>query len=191
MRGVRSALSGPRSLGAQIATAVQAGGDYRFLRIRKQGDKKRLLFRLLLADDEGLNYHELPLAKRPDGKVVAIDIYVYMSGETLSTTVRRMYLPLVAKRKQSSLARLAKKETDLISHIDKLQRMQRDVSRLVRPRALMHCSLSVPGRPIEASAWGRWRPKKSQTRSPRCLRVVSDQPGLCSPSLASVSSPPW
>ena len=123
VRGIKKALDRTPSLAGQIVQAVQAGGSYQYLRTRHRAASKRVLFRLTLPDDNGINYHELILAKRPDGRIKALDIYVYASGETFSTTLRRIYLPVVAKQKRSLLAKLAKKESDFVSHVDKLQRM--------------------------------------------------------------------
>lgn len=89
IEGIRAAGSHskaqlPNTLGAQ----VKQGGSYKFLRIRSGPEGKRLLFRLL-GTNGGVNYHEIMLGHQ-EGKVVGTDIYIYMSGETMPETIRRM-----------------------------------------------------------------------------------------------------
>ena len=108
------------SLGTQIGQQVQAGGTYRFLRARGTPEKRTVLFRL--AGNDGLNYHELHLA--PDaatGEPRVVDIHVMLSGELMSATFRRLFLPIVAEANKGRVARLLKGEEDLIKHSGEIQ----------------------------------------------------------------------
>ena len=79
----------------QIVGNVEAGGSYDFLRIRMVDDSPRPLFRLLTPDG-ALNYHEYILVRREDGKLEVEDVYIYLSGETISQTIRRILIPVLA-----------------------------------------------------------------------------------------------
>ncbi len=84
--GAQRNMQLPNTLGAQI----KEGGSYKFLRIRSGSDGKRVVFRLLGANG-GLNYHEMTLGRR-ENKVVATDMYIFFSGETMPQSVRQMAL---------------------------------------------------------------------------------------------------
>lgn len=75
------------SLSEGLKQKVDEGGSYVLLRHRKH----RPLYRLVTA--EGLNYHEMLPA---DGGGTYVDIYIGISGEWISETVRRVYASFVA-----------------------------------------------------------------------------------------------
>jgi len=80
--------------GQQIAAAIKEEGSYTFLRV--QAEPLRARFRLLLPGG-GVNYHDLTLTKR--GKRISIvDVYVYISGEALTVTLRRAFRMAVASQ---------------------------------------------------------------------------------------------
>ena len=68
---------------SQVAANVSDGG-YQLVHVYASDGKRHLLFRLF--GKSGLNYHDYSLIKR-DGVVKADDVYVYVSGEDMSTTV--------------------------------------------------------------------------------------------------------
>ena len=74
--------------------------------------------------DAGVNYHEMVLAKRPDGEIKAIDVYVYLSGEMASTTMRRVFLALFAHWRRRGI-RLDSKDSEFLAHAETLKRMTR------------------------------------------------------------------
>jgi len=74
-------------LGQMIVQRMGAHGAYRFLRLLQRDGSMRALFRL--NGPTGLNYHELILIRKPDGQVRIADMYVMVSGELLSQTIRR------------------------------------------------------------------------------------------------------
>jgi hypothetical protein len=74
-----------------IANELATGGSYELLRIHNVGQRRHALFRLLQPEMRGVSYHDYVLARRDDGVVMAVDIYVLPSGELLSDTVRRAF----------------------------------------------------------------------------------------------------
>ena len=94
--GLKKGINGPGGFSHTLAKAVAGGGSYKWLRTRrnKQGDTT-VLFRLMGADG-ALNYHELTIVSRPKGAVVATDIYVLLTGESLVETLQRIYMMLAA-----------------------------------------------------------------------------------------------
>jgi hypothetical protein len=74
----------PNTLGA----IIKHGGSYKFIRIRSGPEGKRLLFRLL-GSNGAFNYHEIIVGKTTS-RVVGRDMYIYMTGEKASKSIRRM-----------------------------------------------------------------------------------------------------
>lgn len=109
---VKGALSG-FSFGEQIASAIREEGSYTFLRV--QAEPLRVRFRLLLPGG-GVNYHDLTLAKNGMGRLSITDVYVYISGEALSVTLRRAFRLGVASQKAG--------DKDFLKMADSLKRAQ-------------------------------------------------------------------
>lgn len=104
------------SLGQQVIEQAAKGGSYRLLRVRTQGDEKRALFRFLFPQ-AGVNYYDLILVRQPDGKVKAVDIYVFASAERVSKTFRRAFIPLAAEASKSVLAKLTGEENEYVKNL--------------------------------------------------------------------------
>jgi hypothetical protein len=81
---VDGALSTIKSgeLTRQIVTSLGDKGTYELVKQYEKDNHQHLIFRLY---NEQLNYHDLELIKKGD-KVKVADIFIYVSGENLSTT---------------------------------------------------------------------------------------------------------
>jgi hypothetical protein len=121
-KGVKQTFHAQNDFGRRVVEAVQGGGSYRLLRVHDKGAEKLALFRMVLAGG-GVNYHDMTLALGPDGKVRAADVYVFLTAEKLSETLRRSFLPLAAEESKSLLAKLTGAESDFIKNIDKFGRI--------------------------------------------------------------------
>lgn len=86
-----SGLKG-RGVDEQILDMVNGGGSYRFLHARVIDDSPRAMFRLVTPQG-GFNYHEYRLEPTTDG-FVAGDVWIALSGETLSQSIHRSMLSL-------------------------------------------------------------------------------------------------
>jgi tetratricopeptide (TPR) repeat protein len=84
--------------GAQIIKATQDGGTYKLLRLHTVDGKPRALFRLIDAAG-GLNYHDYSLARFPDGSVSMEDVYIFLTAEPLSRTIRTLMIPALTASK--------------------------------------------------------------------------------------------
>ena len=58
-----------------------------------EADLPTVMFRLKQTKPDALNYHRFLLARNAAGEVVADDIYVFLSGENMSESIRRAWLP--------------------------------------------------------------------------------------------------
>jgi tetratricopeptide (TPR) repeat protein len=74
-----------------IVRAVRDGGSYRLVRIDQSADAEPApVFRLL--SQNSLNYHTLRLGRDGQGRLRVVDVDVFVSGEALSYTMRRMLM---------------------------------------------------------------------------------------------------
>lgn len=87
--------------GTAIAKEIESTGSYELLRVRQVAGKQRALFRLI--SPGGVNYHDMELAPARDGKGQrVVDVFVFLSGEWLSDTMRRGFLPVMAHEKRGA-----------------------------------------------------------------------------------------
>ena len=106
-QGVRRGLD----LGTRLNGIVAKGGSYNLLKLHRQGDEIRALYRLQA--EGGLNYHDIILVKK-DGRVRIADIYVFISGEYMSATMRRPVLPVITRHEKSPLTKLLTGESEYV-----------------------------------------------------------------------------
>ena len=95
-RGILSTLSG------NLLNNLSAG-DYRFLSVEETPEGATAHMRLIPADGS-LNYHRLTIGRNAGQQPVAVDVYVYVSGEPLSHTLGRMVGQLSGGSDANSLA---------------------------------------------------------------------------------------
>ena len=93
---LRDGLAGPNSFFDTLVKNVAAGGSYKWLHTRrtKQGETTAI-FRLLQPEG-GMNYQEMKIVSMPHGAVVATDVFVIMTGESLSETLGRTLKAMLA-----------------------------------------------------------------------------------------------
>jgi tetratricopeptide (TPR) repeat protein len=94
LAGVATSLR-QASFGQQILQGIKGDGSYQLLRIRTVDGRPRPLFRMIHSEG-ALNYHDYALARHKDGEVVTEDMFVFVNGEPLSQTVRRLVIPALA-----------------------------------------------------------------------------------------------
>ena len=120
--GMMQSFNSGGSLIDQIVAEIQKGGSYSLLRNHEQDGEQRVLFRLIQGEG-GVNYHDMVIAKQPGGAVRVIDMYIFMSGELFSRTLRRAFLPLAAEESKSVLEKLTQQENDFLKHFGKYEKM--------------------------------------------------------------------
>jgi len=126
-------LKGTASFQEAILKAVADGGSYKLLRVRQVGAQRHAIFRLLAGGN--VNYHDLWLSTGPRG-VRINDIYVYMSGETLSESFRRGWLPVAAEANKGLVDRLVGPENEFIRSASQWREVQRLLKEGKRQEAL-------------------------------------------------------
>ena len=106
-----------------VLAGCREGGDYRFVRIINRNDQKTLLFRLTLPEAEGLNYHEMILA-RGNGEAPQIaDLLVWKTGQRLSGTFRMANLESLVEA-AGETARLSEQDQLCVQQMSKLREMR-------------------------------------------------------------------
>jgi hypothetical protein len=131
-KGVRS-RSGSMLAERLVATLEQEQGSYTFLRLLP-GQPRRALFRCV--SGAGVNYHELLLTRGARGEVVYTDVYIHLSGELLSDTLRRAYLAGVAQESRGVLDELMGKEVAYVKHMPQIKRLAELVQQRQHAQAL-------------------------------------------------------
>lgn len=126
----KSLLAGAASVGGQfggqLTKAVKEGGSYSVLRVRTVDGRPRVLMRLL-GGEGAVNYHEFTLIRYPDQQIATEDVYIYLSGEPLTQTLRRLVLGIMAELNKGAFSKLAGEEQVLTKHMGDLTKMSRMV----------------------------------------------------------------
>ena len=85
--GIKKGLQ-QRNLSREIFSSIGDDGLYEFLKQYEKEGHQHIIFRLY--GQSGINYHDFELVKY-DNKISARDIYIYLSGENLSTTMAQIF----------------------------------------------------------------------------------------------------
>lgn len=110
-----------------LATLAGAeGGDMHFLRMRRIESDATLLFRVVTSD--GLDYYEFRLGRRASGELAISDTFTFLSGEWLSETLRRFYVPSAAEQSKDSRASMSAKDRALADHVKQFSEFGQAVS---------------------------------------------------------------
>ena len=104
-------------LANRIVKTVLEGGSYKLVRIETPAGQAPVpMFRLLNKDS--INYHHLTLARDDAGAVKIVDVDVFISGEPMSKTMRRLILPALAEAQKG-------KADDVVKPLADVAAMQR------------------------------------------------------------------
>ena len=142
MQGMREG-GGLTNLSSEIIGTVQRGGDYTFVRMIQKGDELRPLFRLVLPDSGGMNYHELIVTVDASRQPRIADIDVHLSGELLSQSIRRLVLPAVAAEDSGILAKLTGAESEFLNNVATLKKIS-ELNKEQKPQEAMALFASLP-----------------------------------------------
>lgn len=114
-KGMLSKLETENSFLNQVHQAISQGGSYRLLRVHEVDGRRRALVRLMVPEG-GVNYHDFVLSKGSNGQCRGIDVHLFLSGEFLSTTMKRMMLVLTGGQDRGLLGRLTGQNQLLVKH---------------------------------------------------------------------------
>lgn len=110
-RGGMAELKRSGGMISRINADIKKGGSYKCLRISVDGKEPYVIFRLKLPRGGGVNYHQLFLERNLDGKVIANDMFVFLSAERISETFHRSWIP-VAKEQLKTTDQKRNTETE-------------------------------------------------------------------------------
>jgi tetratricopeptide (TPR) repeat protein len=108
------------TLGGQICESLRNGGSYHFLHGHAVAGQQRALFRMI-ASNAGVNYHDIVLARFPDGQIGVADIHSLATGEMISQTVRRLLIPAISLANSGLLARLTGKDKEYMANFERIK----------------------------------------------------------------------
>ncbi len=108
----------------KIVDQTKEGGSYHLLRVLNVKGDPQPLFRMVLAQG-GVNYHQLVLGHDKQGNIRIVDMGVFTSGELMSETLRRSFIPVVAQANRGILARLAGSESEYMQSAPQILQMEK------------------------------------------------------------------
>ncbi|RYY22178.1 MAG: hypothetical protein EOP41_07485, partial [Sphingobacteriaceae bacterium] len=97
---------------AEIIKSLGTNGTYQFVKAYEKGGHQHIVFRLY--GDGGLNYHDFELVKYTN-KVMAKDIFIYITGEPLSKTMAQVYSTALQEASANGDAALSQYSKALIA----------------------------------------------------------------------------
>ena len=109
---------------APVCATTEAGGSYRFLRLKTDGGRKLPVFRLR-QPTPGVNYHELALGEDSAGELRISDVYIYASGQWLSETLRFALLRESAGSRPKWWSSLTEAEKAVVTHGQAIKQIQK------------------------------------------------------------------
>lgn len=93
-----------------------------YLRMREKDGQRFAIFHL--RSDNGLTYYEWYLDKYPGDVVKAWDCEVYVSGERMSQTLRRLWTPAVASLDEEVRKHMGKRNRELAANMPKMTQLR-------------------------------------------------------------------
>jgi hypothetical protein len=120
-KGLKSSIDSDTGFAAQLVKNSQQGGKFDFLRTRRNHGRQVVLFRMIQPSETGgVGYFEFVPKRFADGKIRAVDLYVFSTGEFISTTLRHALLPVIADLSRNFLSKLVIGEQAYVKDFPKL-----------------------------------------------------------------------
>jgi hypothetical protein len=102
--GFTNSAKNVTSIGKRVLKDIsENSAAYSFLRLHEVSGESRALFRIKSKD--GLNYHDLVLVEGGPHGARIVDIYIYISGELFSETLRKLYFQAFVQTNRNALQR--------------------------------------------------------------------------------------
>ncbi len=108
----RDAQDADTGFSGQVVRSATRGGSYTLVKIHEVGAETRAMFRMVLPEDGGFNYHDYVLG-RVGGQLKATDVYIYGAGELLTSTMRRAMIISAASQGPEWLKGLTGRDLDM------------------------------------------------------------------------------
>jgi len=119
-RGIKNEVDGDIH---PVVGALEPGLRYKPLRVRYKAGRPEVVSRVIFPVDGGVTYQELPLGRRADGAVLAVDLYRYSTGEYLSRSFRRFVLASLARTNPAVLTNLSVAEREFLHNLETDERL--------------------------------------------------------------------
>jgi len=120
-------------IGKLFTENVRRCGKFKFIRLHKEGDETRALFRMLV--EGGFNYFDIVLSSR-DGATKIVDVYIFSAGELLSESMSRETLAILGHGDKRVAALLSQTERDYTQYLPKVRAIRGAMRRHDPDRAL-------------------------------------------------------
>ncbi len=143
-----------REMSTLITSQIEDGGSYTIIDTSAEEGRAHVLFRLEQSNG-GFNYHDILLEESQDA-FVGKEIRIAVSGENLSTTLRRSLVPLLAAESSTFLGFSAESTAELTS---------------IEQVAEMSNALAAGDYPLVLSSYQRLSEATKKTISPQLMRV--------------------
>jgi hypothetical protein len=119
-KGFAKGVAEKITIGSQIVNELSDRDNFEFIKHYEKDKRHHLVYRLYMDKDGSLNYQDYELVKTSNKCRVA-DIYIYMTGETLTETMRNMYTSLYPR----SIGEAAVTESEKIADIGKIKEIRK------------------------------------------------------------------
>jgi len=116
--GGLAAVSRTGAVHEGLHQAIKAGASYKPVHVDLNVAGPSVLLRLNLPNGGGLNYHQYTVIRKPDGNLVADDIFVFLTAEHLSHAFRRCWLSLAKVALQEIVGEFSELDDPFLIHID-------------------------------------------------------------------------
>lgn len=141
-KGAMNELVMKKPFATALTKEISGGGSMELLHLNNEQGRRSALFRTLFNNDS-LSYLNMELARRPGGQIKVVDIYQFSSGEVMSQSLRRSFIPIAAHGSRSFLAKLTKSENDYMKNVENIITMTTAV-REDRPKDFMAIYHKLP-----------------------------------------------
>lgn len=122
VEGFRAGVKKGFSYGPKLAVQLGKEGTCTFLRVRKVGEERRALFRMLVG--ESFSYQEFLLEPAAGGGVRIADIYIHLGAEWMSENIRRTYLTALASE-PGALQKALGGENEFVNSVPRIKELSK------------------------------------------------------------------
>lgn len=129
-------ISKNASFAKQFTTAGKRGESaLELLHVRSSAGEPSILWRIL-GENDGVSYLEMHVAKGMNGNAACVDVYNYSTGELMSESMHRIYMPLAAQSSKGFFESLSKRDRAFMDHMADLKDLGQLVAAGKGPEAL-------------------------------------------------------
>ncbi len=126
--GLLGGIKNKGSFTGRLVDNSKAGGSLDFLRVRQDNRGPLIMLRMRFPlSSGGFDYIDLAPGRSADGKVRAFDVRFLTNGEFISTLLRHMLLPMIAREAPDSRNALSRSDRDFLDDFPRVVKMNNDI----------------------------------------------------------------